>query len=103
MLVLIERKAKSNAGGLHVLLIKNYVARHHSRCSASTASTKLIVARSFCVEVESKLMPASSRFDFPSASFALTNAKAPLLDTLSISLDLFRDIELCPLTKSSSF
>jgi hypothetical protein len=56
------------------------------------------------VEVESKLMLAS-RFDFPSASLASTTsgAKAPLLNTLSISLDLFRDIELCFLTKSSSF
>jgi hypothetical protein len=43
------------------------------------------------VEVESKLILAS-RFDFPSASFASTSAKAPLLNTLSISLDLFRDI-----------
>jgi hypothetical protein len=39
------------------------------------------------VEVESKLMLAS-RFDFPSASLASTSAKAPLLNTLSISLDL---------------
>jgi hypothetical protein len=46
------------------------------------------------VEVESKLMLAS-RFDFPSASLASTSAKAPLLNTLSISLNLaFRDIEL---------
>jgi hypothetical protein len=37
------------------------------------------------VEVERKLMRAS-RFAFPSASFASTNAKAPLLNTLSISL-----------------
>jgi hypothetical protein len=50
------------------------------------------------VEVESKLMLAS-RFDFPSASLASTSAKAPLLNTLSISLDLLRDIELCFLTK----
>jgi hypothetical protein len=55
------------------------------------------------VEVESKLMLAS-RFDFPSASLASTSAKAPrVLNTLSISLNLFRDIELCFLTKSSSF
>ena len=83
-------------------VVNNYVARQHSRYSASTASTKLIVARSFCVEVESKLMLAS-RFDFPSASLASTSTKAPLLNTLSISLNLFRDIELCFLTKSSSF
>jgi hypothetical protein len=58
------------------------------------------------VEVESKFMLAS-RFDFPSASLASIDpsakAKAPLLNTLSISLDLFRDIELCFLTKFSSF
>jgi hypothetical protein len=83
-------------------VVNNYVARQHSRYSASKASTKLVVARSFCVEVESKLVLAS-RFDFPSASLVSTSAKAPLLNTLSVSLDLFRDIELCFLTKSSSF
>jgi hypothetical protein len=45
----------------------------------------------------------ASRFDFPSAPLASTSAKAPLLNTLSISLNLFRDIELCFLAKSSSF
>ena len=97
--VLIERKAKSNAGGLHLLLANNYVARHHSRYSTSTAPTaKLIVARSFCVKAESREQAhacislrfskgvvrvdqrespsleskpmLASRFDFPRASFA---------------------------------
>jgi hypothetical protein len=45
----------------------------------------------------------ASRFALPSASFASTNANAPLLNTPSICLDLFRQIELCFLAKSSSF
>jgi hypothetical protein len=40
--VLIEGKSKSNAGGLHLLLIIMW-SDTYSRCSASTASTELIV------------------------------------------------------------
>jgi hypothetical protein len=70
-------KSKEQRRGL-TRVVNNYVARHRPRYSTSTASTKLIVARSFCVKVESKLMlMLASRFDFPSASLASTSAKKP--------------------------
>jgi hypothetical protein len=82
--VLIERKAKSNAGGLHLLLIIMWPDATPTVLLLQLLLNQLLLApRSFCVEVESKLMLAS-RFDFPSASFPSTNAKAPLLNALSM-------------------
>jgi hypothetical protein len=79
-------KSKEQRGGLALGVNKNVADATLAHYSASAAAlSKLIAARSFCVKAESKLM-LESRFALPSASFASTNAKAPL--TLEHALDI---------------
>jgi hypothetical protein len=106
--ILIERKAKSNMGGLHLLLITMYVCGLTPLpllcfCSSFSTNCCSLLLCEEGREQRRRQAHACISLRFAQRLFRVDQREAPLLNTLSICLDLHRQIELCFLTQSSSF